>query len=52
MSDQWRTIVTLRFIGQRFEGHALDIGALAELRRFQSMVTKTAKALWQKPKPG
>ena len=52
MSDRWRTIVTLRFMGQRFEGHALDIGALAELRRFQSMVTKTAKALWRNKNPG
>lgn len=52
MNGQWREVVRLTFKGQRFRDHALDLSAITELRRFQKMVTETAKAIWRAANPG
>ena len=51
MSGTWREIVRLRFKGERFRDHALDLTALTELRQFQRIVAETAKALWRTANP-
>jgi len=51
MSGQWKEVAKLYFKGYRFRDHALDLGALTELRQFQRMVAETAKALWRKANP-
>jgi len=52
MAGGWKEIVQLRFKGERFRDHALDLGALTELRQFQRIVAETAKALWRAANPG
>jgi hypothetical protein len=52
MSGRWKTVAKLKFRGKRFEGHALDIGALGELAQFQRLVEETAKTLWRDANPG
>lgn len=52
MSGNWKEVVRLRFIGDRFRDHALDLGALSELSQFQKNVAETAKALWRAANPG
>ncbi len=52
MAGTWREIVQLRFKGERFRDHALDLTALTELRQFQKIVAETAKALWRAANPG
>ena len=52
MPGTWREVVTLRFKGERFRDHALDLTALTELRQFQRIVAETAKALWRAANPG
>lgn len=51
MTGRWKELVTLAFKGPRFEGHALDLSALAELSHFQGMVAATAKELWRSAHP-
>lgn len=51
MTDHWRRVVTLHFGGDRYGERALDVDAWAELQRFQSMVSETAKALWRDHNP-
>ena len=51
MTGRWKELVTLAFKGRRFEGHALDLSALAELSHFQGMVAATAKELWRSAHP-
>lgn len=51
MHGQWREIVSLRFKGERFRDHALDLSALSELSQFQKLVAETAKALWRAANP-
>ena len=51
MNGQWREVATLRFKGERFRDHALDLSAVTELRQFQKMVAETAKALWHAAHP-
>ena len=51
MPSQWKEVAQLAFKGKRFEGHALDLDALAELGQFQKMVAETAKALWRAAHP-
>ena len=51
MGGEWKEVVRLRFKGERFRDHALDLGALAELSRFQRMVAETAKELWRAANP-
>jgi hypothetical protein len=52
MAGTWREIVQLRFKGERFRDHALDLTALTELRQFQKIVAETAKVLWRAANPG
>lgn len=52
MSGNWKEVVRLRFTGDRFRDHALDLGALSELSQFQKIVAETAKALWRAANPG
>lgn len=51
MPSRWKQVVRLRFKGDRFRDHALDLGALSELQQFQKMVAETAKALWRAGHP-
>lgn len=51
MAGTWKEIVQLRFKGERFRDHALDLTALTELRQFQKIVAETAKVLWRAANP-
>jgi len=51
MPGQWKEVARLRFRGERFRDHALDLSAVTELRRFQEIVADTAKALWRAANP-
>ncbi len=51
MSGEWKEVVRLRFSGQRFHDHALDLTALSELSQFQKLIAETAKALWRATNP-
>lgn len=51
MNGQWKEVAKLRFTGQRFQDHALDLSALAELSQFQKIVAETARALWKAEHP-
>jgi hypothetical protein len=51
MAGTWKEVVRLRFKGDRFRDHALDLTALTELRQFQKIVAETAKALWRASNP-
>lgn len=51
MAGHWKEVVRLRFKGSRFRDHALDIGAITELSRFQKMIAETAKILWRERHP-
>jgi hypothetical protein len=51
MPGQWKEVARLRFRGERFRDHALDLSAVTELRRFQEIVAETAKALWRAANP-
>jgi hypothetical protein len=51
MAGRWKEVVRLRFKGDRFRDHALDLSALSELTQFQKMVAETAKTLWRAANP-
>lgn len=51
MPRQWKEVVQLRFKGERFRDHALDLSALTELSQFQKIVAETAKTLWRAANP-
>ncbi len=51
MSGQWKEVTQLRFMGERFRDHALDLSAITELCQFQRIVAETAKALWRAANP-
>jgi len=51
MPDKWKELIRLKFSGERFRDHALDLSALSELSQFQRMVAETAKALWRAAHP-
>lgn len=51
MNGQWKEVARLRFKGERFRDHALDLSAVTELRQFQKLVAETAKALWRAAHP-
>ena len=51
MRSRWEQVVKLVFKGQRFQDHALDVNALAEVAQFLKMITETAKALWRAANP-
>ncbi len=51
MPGQWKEVVRLRFKGERFRDHALDLLALSELSQFQKLVAETAKSLWRAAHP-
>ena len=51
MRGQWKKVVQLKFKGERFRDHALDLLALTELSQFQKMVAETAKTLWRVANP-
>ena len=38
----WKEVAQIRFRGDRFDDHALDSDALAELARLQKIVARTA----------
>ena len=45
--SRWQTVGRIKFEGERFQRHAIDLGSLVELIQFQRVVTATAKALWR-----
>ena len=51
MSAKWKEVAQLRFKGERFRDHALDLSALTQLSQFQKLVAETAKALWRAKNP-
>jgi len=51
MGGQWKEVARLTFKGRRFDDHALDLNAIAELGQFQKIVAETAKALWRAANP-
>jgi hypothetical protein len=51
MSGEWKEVARLRFKGDRFRDHALDLTALTELRQFQKVVAETTKARWKAANP-
>ncbi|MFQ5672504.1 MAG: hypothetical protein ACE5G9_05365 [Nitrospinales bacterium] len=51
MSGKWKEVVRLRFKGDRYRDHALDLTALKKLGQFQKMVAETAKELWRSANP-
>lgn len=51
MAGAWKEVARLRFKGERFRDHALDLSAITELRQFQKIVAETAKALWRAAHP-
>jgi hypothetical protein len=51
MAGQWKEVVRVRFKGDRFRDHALDLGALSELSQFQRLVAETAKETWRAANP-
>lgn len=51
MAGKWEEVARLRFQGERFRDHALDLSALGELQQFQKIIAETAKALWKKANP-
>jgi hypothetical protein len=51
MNGTWKEVACLRFQGERFRDHALDLTALTELSQFQKLVAETAKELWRAENP-
>ena len=51
MVGRWKEVVRLRFKGERFRDHALDLAALSELSQFQKIIAETSKALWRAANP-
>lgn len=47
MPEKWKEVTKLTFKGSRFNGHALDLLALEEIRQYMTIVEKTTKALWR-----
>lgn len=51
MPSEWKEVATFAFSGRRFGNAALDLAALLELTRFQTLVDETAKELWRQANP-
>jgi hypothetical protein len=51
MNGTWKEVACLRFRGEEFRDHALDLTALMELSQFQRLVAETAKELWRAENP-
>jgi hypothetical protein len=51
MNGTWKEVACLRFHGEEFRDHALDLTALTELSQFQRLVAETAKELWRAENP-
>ena len=45
MTGKWKEVVRLRFKGERFRDHALDLSALGDLSQFQKIVAETTKVV-------
>jgi hypothetical protein len=52
MITQYEELVQLRFYGERFAGHTLDIEATQELIAYKKLVLDCAKELWRRRNPG
>lgn len=50
-TDTTFEISTLRFDGERFEGHALDVDCTQELIAYRNLVLECAKSLWRVKNP-
>ncbi len=45
-------LASLRFDGERFKGHALDVECTQELIAYRNLVVECAKELWRRKNPG
>jgi hypothetical protein len=45
-------LATLRFDGERFRGHALDVECTQELVAYRNLILECAKELWRRKHPG
>lgn len=50
-TDNVFEVATLRFEGQRFNGHALDVECTQELIAYRNLVLECAKSLWRRKFP-
>ncbi len=44
MTRDWNNVDFLRFIGDPYQDHALDVNMLKEILQFQKLITETAKS--------
>ena len=44
-------LATLRFDGERFKGHALDVECTQELIIYRNLIVECAKELWRRKHP-
>jgi len=51
MSTLTVPLASLRFDGERFAGHALDVDCVAELSTYKRLVLECAKLLWRRAHP-
>jgi len=51
-TDTTFEVATLRFEGERFKGHALDVECTQELIAYRNLVLECAKSLWRRKFPG
>ncbi|MBI3873192.1 MAG: hypothetical protein HY304_08975 [candidate division Zixibacteria bacterium] len=51
MRKRWIEIASLRFVGARFQDHALDMSAILELPKFQKIFVSLAKDIWRERNP-
>ncbi len=52
MEENHRLVATLKFKGQRFDDHGLDLDVLHELIAFRKVLLEAAKELWRRNNPG
>lgn len=51
MTATWKHIGDLVFEGGRYDEHALEVSALAEVIRFQEIVTSVCERIWRRARP-
>lgn len=52
MRELYQDLATLRFEGERFADHTLDVDATQELIAYKKLVLECAKELWRRHNPG
>lgn len=51
MTREKRELTTLRFSGERFDDHGLDVDVLPELSAYKELLVETAKQVWRRRNP-